>query len=181
MWETSRSPRWRTGPPPNGPRKPAETLALRPATGEIPTVSSRFWRPAGINSSRSTSGRAAKADALSPPRVPSPDAARRAHAEARCCRGCSRVQGSNLVQPAGVGSDRGEPGDVQWRRPLAAPVGVAHQRLAGRGGCGDRRQDDRQRRAIIGRQRRDQFEGQEGGDVAGVDAAALWSARSSRG
>jgi hypothetical protein len=83
------------------------------------------------------------------------------------------VQGSNLVQPAGIGSDRGELGDIQWRRSLAALVGVAHQRLAGRRCCGDRRHDDRQRRAVIGRQRRDQFEGQERGDVASVDVGLL--------
>jgi hypothetical protein len=43
--------------PPHCPRKLAQTLALPQATGQIPTISSRFWRPKPANLHLSTSGR----------------------------------------------------------------------------------------------------------------------------
>ena len=51
-------PRWRRNSlPPHCPRKLAQTLALPQATGQIPTISSRFWRPKPANLHLSTSGR----------------------------------------------------------------------------------------------------------------------------
>ena len=47
------------------------------------------------------------------------------------CRASSSAWDRRSVKPAGAGSECGQLGDVQWRRPLAAPVGGAqHSSIA---------------------------------------------------
>ena len=71
---------------PNCHRKPAETLAAPQTTGKIPAISSRFWSPKPANLPLSNQplgfGPVGEAALVASPR-PSPDAVRRAQAEAR--------------------------------------------------------------------------------------------------
>jgi hypothetical protein len=74
------------------------------------------------------------------------------------------------VQAAYAGRDRRQLGDVQRRRSFAAHIGGAQEDFAGRSGGGKHGQGDGHRGAPIGRQRCNQIERDQAGDIGGVDA-----------
>ena len=88
--------------PPNCHRKPAETLASPQTTGKITAISSRFWspKPANLPLSNQPLGFGPVGEAVVASPRPSPDAVRRAQAEARHDSLSLRVQ-------APVGDPRG--------------------------------------------------------------------------